>query len=91
MAHVTITGDPKRLERLLDYVKGPAFPDDTATVIGAAALKLVQDGFNKSTDPYGERWRPLASRRGKPLEKTGRLYRSAATQKYSAWAESRSA
>ena len=80
MAHVTITGDPKRLERLLDYVRGSQFEADTSAVLGAAALKQVQDGFNASRDPYGDRWQPLRYRRGKPLQKSGRLYRSAATQ-----------
>jgi phage gpG-like protein len=77
---MTVTGDPKRLERLLGYVSSDQFPADCSTVIGAAALKLVQDGFNNSSDPYGTRWAPLKSRRGKPLQKTGRLYRSAATR-----------
>ena len=39
----------------------------------AESLKLIDDGFYKSRDPYGKRWTPLTSRQGKPLLDTGRM------------------
>lgn len=70
-------GDPGAIQRRLAYFGGPQFPEDASRAIVAAGLKQIQDGFNASRDPYGDSWAPLHYRRGKPLEKTGRLYRSA--------------
>jgi phage gpG-like protein len=36
-------------------------------VCAQAAMKLIDDGFRTSTDPYGRPWTPLKSRVGKPL------------------------
>lgn len=41
--------------------------------IGAGLLSNVQLGFKKTQSPYGEAWRPLKKRVGKPLRDTGRL------------------
>lgn len=35
------------------------------------AMKILEDEFQTSTDPYGHPWEPLASRMGKPLLDTG--------------------
>ncbi len=41
--------------------------------LAAEALTQMQLGFRGSRDPYGQVWRPLKKRRGKPLLDTGRL------------------
>lgn len=70
------TGDPGAIQRRLKYFSGPAFLDDASDAIAASGLKEIQDGFNEQRDPYGKSWKPIR-RRGKILQKTGRLYRSA--------------
>ena len=58
----------------------PGFRDGLVRKLGADALKLVADGFRRSSDPYGEKWRDLQYRRGKPLLDTGRLRASFAVE-----------
>jgi phage gpG-like protein len=65
---------------MLNYVQHGGLVADSRRLIRAAALKQIQDGFRQSRDPYGEPWRPLKYRKGKPLQKTGRMYRSAASR-----------
>jgi phage gpG-like protein len=46
-------------------------PRPALTSIGEAILERVQHGFEDSQDPYGQAWRPLKHRAGKPLMRTG--------------------
>lgn len=57
-----------------------AFRENLSTLCGAAALKLVADGFRGSHAPDGTPWEPLKSRKGKPLLDTGRLRSSFAVE-----------
>ncbi|HVZ89634.1 MAG TPA: phage virion morphogenesis protein [Polyangia bacterium] len=58
----------------------PGFRDGLVRRLGADALKLVADGFRRSSDPYGDKWKSLGYRRGKPLLDTGRLRASFAVE-----------
>lgn len=48
--------------------------------MGGTAMKLLADEFRGSKDPYGNSWRPLAWRSGKPLLDTGRMRSAVAVQ-----------
>jgi phage gpG-like protein len=48
-------------------VASPGLRRDIAANCAEAAVKLIDDGFRTSTDPYGKPWAPLRSRVGKPL------------------------
>ena len=53
-----------------------AAPKDLTTlhgVIGRSVLSKIQQGFKFSVSPYGEPWKPLAVRQGKPLLDTTAL------------------
>lgn len=80
MGGVRVTGNPERLPAFLAYLQGPEFLADSSAVVAATLLKDVQDGFNRSRDPYQEPWKKLRYRQGKPLQKTGRMYRSTAAR-----------
>ena len=78
-----VTGDFAALKRLMDRVGPPgvrALTPRVAQRMAATADKLLGDEFHQSRDPYGNPWQPLAYRRGKPLEKTGRMSRSRTAQ-----------
>jgi len=74
--HGDINGLKKLADRIRE-VKSEGFKTELSQLLGAAALKLVADGFRGSHDPYGNPWLPLKTRKGKPLEKTGRMKGSA--------------
>jgi phage gpG-like protein len=42
-------------------------------LLAARALELVQAQFDRSQDPYGQRWKAPQFRRGRPLLNTGNL------------------
>ena len=44
-----------------------------SSVMGQAALGLVEEGFDQGQDPYGRAWAPLKDRDGIPLTYTGKL------------------
>ena len=52
--------------------------DGLPDILGAAAVKLVADGFRKQSDPYGNAWEPLRYRRGQILRKSNRMFNSTA-------------
>lgn len=58
-----------KLERL---AKGGAL-DAMKKNLAAEALTQLRLGFRGSKDPYGNPWKPLKRRKGKPLDDTGRL------------------
>ena len=49
---------------------------DMYRILGIKAEQLIVAGFQNSTDPYGEPWKPLKYRTGQPLVDTGVLRRS---------------
>jgi phage gpG-like protein len=73
------TGDTKQLQELrrrMAAMKTPAFKKRFLNVIGQEALFQSLMCFEKSRDPYGNRWKPLKMRAGQPLLDTGRLRNS---------------
>jgi phage gpG-like protein len=66
----------KRLIRKLDDAATRRFRAELNTVMGTAAVGLVQDCFRFSRDPYGRRYKPLKYRKGQPLRDTNRLMNS---------------
>jgi phage gpG-like protein len=62
----------REMVRKIEALKGQSFRDGLAKRCGAAALKLVADGFRGERDPYGESWKPI-KREGKILRDTGRM------------------
>ena len=75
-----LTGDFRGLndlKRRLQRLVGEGFSEELADVLGSTALKQVDDGFRNSRNPYGEAWKPLALRQGKPMLDTGSMAASA--------------
>lgn len=71
---IKFTGDFAVLERFEARLN--AAPKAFETVkknLAEETVDLVRGTFEKSSDPYGERWEPLKVRSGKPLEDTGGL------------------
>ena len=46
------------LETKLQEVASDQTRDQMLEAVGAKCLELVQEGFNKEQDPYGEAWKP---------------------------------
>ncbi len=61
------------LRKRMEALASPAMRRAMADALAAEALKLIDDGFDQSRDPYGKRWKSLTSRTGKPLLDTGRM------------------
>ncbi len=53
--------------------QGEQFRHELLTNCAAAAHSELENSFIQSIDPYGNPWRPLSSRTGKPLLDTGIL------------------
>ncbi len=71
-----VAGDFAGLARLIGNTVALATPEWQAQLcqgMGAACLKQLMDEFRDSRDPYGNPWKPLVLRKGKPLLATGRL------------------
>ena len=69
-----VTGPRDRLRGLADKLL--RLPEERARLhdqMGAAALKLVADGYRDERDPYDVAWSPLLHREGLILRDTGRL------------------
>lgn len=69
-------GKLKKLSKRFAKVRGQQFARGLSLAIAEEARDLVLRCLDTSTDPYGHRYTPLKYRRGKPLEKTGRLRNS---------------
>ena len=69
-----------RMERKLARLTDPRFQTLVAQVSGEYAAKQVSDCFEGSRDPYGDPWKPLKRRKGKPLVDTGQLAASISVQ-----------
>lgn len=61
----------RRLIESMQRVTTPSFRQQLLRVLGATLRAEVVRGFSLSQNPYGEAWRPLTSRTGKPLLDTG--------------------
>lgn len=73
-AGLTLTGDFKELDRFIDKLSSA--PDHLRVLsdqLAEEAIELIREGFETSTDPYGDRWAPLKLRAGQPLRDTGGL------------------
>lgn len=76
-----VTGDFAALRSLVRRIEAVAgsgpeshpFKQALFTRCAEGARSALDDSFIKSIDPYGKPWKPLVSRKGKPLLDTGRL------------------
>jgi hypothetical protein len=71
---IRFTGDFGALDRFRKKIEQA--PKALVTVneqLAEEALSLIREGFETSTDPYGDAWAPLVLREGRPLEDTGGL------------------
>lgn len=77
MLALKLTGDFAELDRFMD--KCARAPDSMRIVsanLAEETIELIREGFETSTDPYGNRWAPLKLRSGQPLRDTGGLQSS---------------
>lgn len=78
---VRISGDFDRLDALIAQVRtiaSPQFHDKLRASLAYAAEQEIIQGFDRSADPYGNRWAPLKADRGRraggqPLVDSGKL------------------
>lgn len=72
-----VTGNgPAELRRIIGQMEELGrgrWKSAMAKSLGAESVKLVKDCFEQSRSPYGEKWKPLKYRDGKPLVDTARL------------------
>lgn len=74
MAAGGVRGDFRGLEdlrRRLSAIGSGQLRREISKVCAEAAMKVTDDGFRRSIDPYGKPWTPLKSRKGRPLLDTG--------------------
>lgn len=66
-------GDFRSLRVLCEQLAELATPSVRAELsrdLGEEAMKLLDDEFRDSRDPYGSAWKPISSRSGQPLRDT---------------------
>ncbi len=71
---IKFSGDFAALDRFREKVE--AAPAALVTVneqLAEETVELIREGFDNSTDPYGDPWEELVLREGRPLEDTGGL------------------
>jgi phage gpG-like protein len=77
MAGVRFRGDFAKLQKLADAfgkkLATPQWRTELNRKLAAESLDLTMEGFERSIDPYGRRWKKLKYRVGQPLLDTGRL------------------
>jgi phage gpG-like protein len=81
---VRLSGDFDRLERLITRagrIQSPQFRRNLLDEMAAEVNRQIGLGFRLSQDPFGRPWKPLTSRVGRPLVKTGKLQRAAQSAK----------
>lgn len=79
---VSLTGADESLRALIEKTKKLGGASALRVLSGRLAVdarKLVEKSFATSTSPDGEAWKPLKTRKGQPLVKSGRLSRSIKT------------
>ena len=82
-ASVTLTGADDALRALIEKTKKLGGAQALRVLSGRLAVdarKFVEQSFASSTSPDGESWKPLRSRKGQPLVKSGKLSRSIKTR-----------
>lgn len=85
---VRISGDFDRLGTLIAQVRtiaSPQFHDKLRASLAYAAEQEIIQGFDRSADPYGNRWAPLKAEKGRraggqPLVDSGKLRASYAAR-----------
>lgn len=83
VAVVSLTGSDESLRVLIEKAKKLGGASALRVLSGRLAVdarKLVEKSFATSTSPDGEAWKPLKTRKGQPLVKSGRLSRSVKTR-----------
>lgn len=79
MALVKFTVNKGNLGKVADKIKAlgsVAMRTEINRKIAKAMAEQVQQSFDSTTSPYGEKWRPLKRGTRKPLHKTLRLKKS---------------
>lgn len=80
---VSISVEQARLLERLHDLQNRANNPQVLPVIGRKVTTLIQLGFRNSASPWGHPWQPLngqTTRRGKPLQDSGRLRNSISWQ-----------
>lgn len=68
------SGDFKRLDIFVEGLsKLPKAAQIICDQLAEETLELIREGFETSTDPYGNPWEPPKMRAGRPMEDTGGL------------------
>lgn len=71
---IKLSGDFAALQKFINRLSNPARVLEVAAQnMAEEGLTLVAEGFRAERDPYGKAWKPLALRRGKILQDTGRM------------------
>lgn len=76
MVGVRVTGSNKKLQELIGQMRRVSSTLNKVALhreLAAIQLKHVKKGFEKSVTPYGQKWKKLKYRNGKPLVLTGAL------------------
>lgn len=79
MSTLRVVGDNAKLRELIAGLKQLTTKSSKTSInvaVGKVVLAGVHQSFAKSQTPYGERWKPLKYRKGKPLILTGALRQS---------------
>ena len=74
-----VTGDMNGLRDLANKIRqltSSGFKTEVSKALGATAWAQTLEGFRDSRDPYGQPWKPLKLRAGKPLIDTGQMRQS---------------
>lgn len=82
-AAVSLTGADASLRALIEKTKKLGGASALRVLSGRLAVdarKLVEQSFASSTSPDGAAWKPLKTRKGQPLVKSGKLSRSIKTR-----------
>lgn len=80
---VTLTGADAALRSIIEKAKKLGGAQALRVLSGRLAVdarKLVEQSFASSTSPDGAAWKPLKTRKGQPLVKSGKLSRSIKTR-----------
>lgn len=82
-ASVTLTGADESLRSIIEKTKKLGGAQALRVLSGRLAVdarKFVEQSFASSTSPDGAAWKPLKTRKGQPLVKSGKLSRSIKTR-----------
>lgn len=73
---IKFTGDFAELDRFAKKLDSAGQAEHLRilnTQLAEEAIDLINEGFERSEDPYGKRWEPLVFRAGQPLRDKGGL------------------